>query len=316
MPKTIFMTGQSGFVGAALTEAMKEEYKIVPLVGDILDYASVKKQLEEADPNFIIHLAARTEVETSFYEPTSFSSINYVGSVNMIEASKNLPHLELFIFASTNETYGNQPKELWTAFDEHTPQNPSAPYAVAKVGCEKYLEYARQYYGLPYTILRQTNAYGRKDNDFFVVERIISQMLLNKDRVELGNREPWRNFLHIDDLVDLYQTILKNVHLAKGEVFCTGPDRPVQIKKLAQYIAAELQWKGEIVWGTRPERKGEVYFLNSTPAKATRVLGWEPEVELEYGLRKTIYHWKQKLGIPETNNTIGKEVNYVKENQS
>ena len=58
-----------------------------------------------------------------------------------------------------------------------TPPNPNAPYAVAKYGCEKYLEYAHRSYGLPFTAIRQTNAYGRKDNNFFVTEQIIYQML-------------------------------------------------------------------------------------------------------------------------------------------
>ena len=121
-------------------------------------------------PNFVVHLAARTEVEKSFGEPVSFSAINYVGTVNLVECCRRLPDLKLFVFASTMETYGWQPisdlvKRQGTlaeapVFDETTPQNPNAPYAVAKVGCEKYLEYAGRAYGIPWVALRQTNCYG------------------------------------------------------------------------------------------------------------------------------------------------------------
>lgn len=295
MKKTIFLTGASGFIGRALTDVLKDEYVIVPLEGDLLDYPAVKAQLGVVNPNFIIHLAARTEVEKSFYDPSSFSSVNYVGTVNMIEAARTLPNLELFVFSSTMETYGWQPTENWFPFTEETPQHPSAPYAVAKLACEFYLQYARRYFNFPYTILRQTNAYGRTDNDFFVVEQFITQMLKNPSKVSFGNREPYRNFLYISDLVDLYKTILHNADLARGEVFCTGPNNALRIEDLADLIAAQIGWSGEITWGTKPERPGEIYYLNSSSDKARRVLGWEPKVPLITGLNKTIAHWKGVL---------------------
>ena len=67
------------------------------------------KSIVAAAPNVVVHLAARTEVEASFYEQITFSEINYVGSVNLIEACKDLPDFKLFLFMSTMETYGWQP---------------------------------------------------------------------------------------------------------------------------------------------------------------------------------------------------------------
>jgi len=313
MSKCVFITGVQGFIGQALTfrlcqegyevhglytedQGQQKDKNVVYHQGNLLEYDKVGKILEEVNPNFIIHLAARTEVEKSFYDPIDFSTINYSGTVNMIEKSKNLSNLELFVFASTMETYGAVPHELWGVFDENTPQYPNAPYAVAKIACEYYLQYATRAYNFPWVALRQTNSYGRTDNDFFVVEQFITQMLNNPKEVNFGYREPYRNFLHIDDLIELYVKLLKNVHLVKGEIFCTGPDNVIQIEKLAELIANKLNWHGKINWGQKPERVGEIYFLNSTHAKAKKILGWEPRIGLSTGIDRTIKFWANKLG--------------------
>lgn len=309
--KKVFITGISGFIGKYLAEKLLSEgsyeihglvlngenqdlgFEYTPWTGSLTDFDLVGKHLQAVNPHFIIHLAARTEVEKSFYDPIHFQTVNYDGTVNLIEKSKNLSNLELFVFSSTMETYGAVPKTEWKPFDEETKQYPNAPYAVAKIGCEYYLKYAERAYNFPWTAFRQTNAYGRWDNNFFVVEQIITQMLDNPNEINLGYREPYRNFLYIDDLVDLYITTLKNVDLAKGEIFCTGPDNALQIKDLADFIADKLDWKGKINWGTKPPRAGEIYYLNSTAAKAKTILNWEPKTNLSDGIDKTIKMWRK-----------------------
>ena len=193
------MTGSSGFIGQHLSERLCGN-ELHFLACDLRDHLSVVSQVRSINPDIIIHLAARTEVEQSFYEQNVFSDVNYVGTVNLIEAAKHVPNLKNFIFASTMEVYGWQPisdiikdsKEdpnNIPAFDETTLPNPNAPYAVAKYACEKYLEYAHRSYGLPFTAIRQTNSYGRKDNNFFVTEQIIYQMLTNSKEINLGYAE-------------------------------------------------------------------------------------------------------------------------------
>jgi nucleoside-diphosphate-sugar epimerase len=178
------------------------------------------------------------------------------------------------------------------AFDETTPPNPNAPYAVAKYACEKYLEYAHRSYQLPFTAIRQTNAYGRKDNNFFVTEQIIYQMLTNDKEINLGYGEPYRNFIYIDDLLDAWESVIENPEKCAGEIFCIGPNNAIKIKDYVQMIADKLGWNGAVNWNTKPKRAGEIYLLNSVNDKITAKLGWYPKVDLNEGLDRTIGFWK------------------------
>jgi len=302
----IFITGTSGFIGSHLVKTLEDRHTIYSMESDLVDFDAVRQELFDFDPEVIVHLAARTEVEKSFYEQITFSQINYVGSVNLIDAACSLKNLKNFVFASTMEVYGWQPDsdvikkqgyiDTVPAFDEHTVPNPNAPYAVAKYGVEKYLEYARRSFNLPFCAIRQTNTYGRKENDFFVVEQIIMQMLTNPSVAKLGYATPYRNFLYIDDLIELWLLIVENPDLVSGgNLFTIGPNNAVQIKELARIIAEKLNWSGTIEWDAKPARPGEIYILNSTHDLVTRVTGWAPKVSLNDGLDQTIAHWKKVL---------------------
>ena len=300
----IFITGWQGFIGSHLRERLSE-HTLILLQNDLREHEAVQHELLDADPDIIVHLAARTEVEQSFYEQVTFSDVNYTGTVNLIEGAKRLKNLKNFVFASTMEVYGWQPisdlikngtNKGIIAFNEQTPPNPNAPYAVAKYACEKYLEYAHRSYDLPFTAIRQTNAYGRRDNDFFVTEQIITQMLKNKDEINLGYGTPYRNFIHIEDLLDAWEEVIRNPEKVVGEIFCLGPDNAIRIEDYVTLIANKLGWNGKINWNTKPERPGEIWLLNSTNQKITSKLGWSPKVTMNEGLDRTIDHWKSKIG--------------------
>lgn len=302
----ILLTGASGFIGQHLLPRLEKIGTVYKLQNNLLDFELVKEEVKQIKPDIIIHLAARTEVQKSFYEQTSFSQVNYVGTVNLIESTRLIDPMPYFVFASTMEVYGWQPisDEIQNtgtytnrvSFDEHTIPNPNAPYAVAKYGCEKYLEYAGRAYGLDYCSFRQTNAYGRKDNDYFVTEHIISQMLQSTE-CNLGYSDPYRNFIYIDDLLDVWMTVIENRNLCKGNFFTIGPDDPRQIKTCAEYISSQLKWNGKINWHTKPPRHGEIYWLNSNHNLITQKTGWTPKVSYEEGIDRTIHTWKQKLSV-------------------
>lgn len=302
----ILLTGASGFIGQHILPKLKNNGHIVHcLDSDLREYKKVEQEVLDQDPEIIIHLAARTEVEKSFYEPMTFGEVNYLGTVNLINVAVKLKNLKNFMFASTMEVYGWQPvsdeirdgnvPETIPAFDENTDPNPNAPYAVAKYACEKYLKYARRSLGLPFCALRQTNTYGRTDNDFFVVEQIIRQMLTGPE-VYLGYEKPYRNFLFINDLIDLWVHLVENCEkINQGEIFTIGPNNPIRIGDLTQKIATMIGWSGNIHWNSKPIRPGEIYLLNSNHDLITARTGWFPKTNLDDGLRKTIEIWKNKV---------------------
>ena len=312
------MTGADGFIGSHMKQRLAPHYDLGFLTADLRDHAEVRKQVQDFDPHVIVHLAARTEVEDSFYEQTTFSDINYTGTVNLIESARHCKSLQNFVFASTMEVYGWQPisdviregkedpEDIW-AFDEQTPPNPNAPYSVAKYGCEKYLEYANRSYNFPFTAIRQTNAYGRRDNNFFVTEQVIYQMLTNPKEIFLGYGEPYRNFIFIDDLLDAWEMVITNPDKVAGEIFCLGPDNAIKIKDYVDMIADKIGWSGTVHWNRKRARDGEIFLLNSSNAKITEKLGWAPKVNLSDGVDRTIAIWRDILA----NNTNFKNITNI-----
>lgn len=299
----IFITGASGFIGSHLMPRLAQYHQVHAMTSDLLNFDDVAREIAAVNPDIVVHLAARTEVERSFYEQNTFSQINYVGTVNLIEAAKTCTNLKNFVFASTMEVYGWQPisdeiqangfAQHPVAFDEHTVPAPNAPYAVAKYACEKYLEYMHRSQDFPFTAVRQTNSYGRRDNDFFVTEQIISQMLTNPYEIRLGYKEPYRNFLFVDDLIDAWLTIIDNPDASRGKIFTLGPDNAIKIKDYASMIANKLGWAGNIIWNAKPKRHGEIYWLNSNYNLIKSTLGWQPLTTLDQGLDRTIEIWQK-----------------------
>ena len=302
----VLITGSSGFIGQHMLPRLQDKFEIHCLSSDLRDHKAVNKEVQSFGPDLVVHLAARTEVEHSFYEQVEFSEINYVGTVNLIESMLQCKKIPKLIFASTMEVYGWQPvselirdgniPDIIPAFDPDTTiPNPNAPYAVAKFACEKYIEYAHRSCGLQYVIVRQTNAYGRTDNNFFVTEQIITQMLDNSNQCNLGYQEPYRNFIFITDLLDAWEIMIDQFDQISNNIFTLGPNNAISIDAYAKLIAKKLNWTGEINWNTKPKRPGEIWVLNSSEEKLTRLTGWKPKVSLDEGLNKTIQIWKNKL---------------------
>jgi nucleoside-diphosphate-sugar epimerase len=320
MTKTkVFVTGISGFIGSYLADRLLDEgYEVGGLLrqtnrlnypavqrligradlhyGSVTDFHSVAQALREFRPDVICHLGAITPVAYSFSHPHEVTETNYLGVVNMSEAAmKFLPGLQGMIFASSMEVYGHQ--EPTAPFEEALEPHPACPYAVAKLASEKYLQYLHYANEFPAVALRQTNCYGRRENDYFIVERIITQMLKG-ETVNLGERDPVRNFLYITDLVDLYMELIKAIPSETdlhGQVYNTGPANGVTIGELADRCAEMLDWHGRVNWNTIPKRPGEIFYLNSTPEKIAKTIQWEPKVSLDEGLRQTIEIWQENL---------------------
>lgn len=314
----VLVTGVSGFLGGYLAERLlKEGHEVAGYIrqsnrlnhpsfqkllgrvrmynGSLTDTHSVAWTLRDFQPEAIFHLGAVSPVAYSFDHPQEVTETNYLGSVNLFEAAlRECKALKRLVFASSMESYGHNPKR--EPFTEDDVQMPAAPYAVAKVAAEKYVQYLHYAHRFPGVSIRQTNAYSRKENDYFVVEAIITQMLKGKV-CNLGDPRPVRNFIFVDDLLDLYIKLLNAGPEVNGHVFNSGPDNGLTIAELAHKIKALIGWQGTINWNTRPVRPGEIFYLNSSAEKAKKMLDWEPQVSLADGLARTIDIWAENLGV-------------------
>jgi len=315
----VLVTGVSGFIGSYLADRLlKEGHQVAGLVrqtnrlnhpafqklkgdieihyGSLTDSRAVRQCVHDFKPEVVCHLGAITPVAYSFDHPQEVTETNYLGTINLAEAVLDeCQNFHRFIFASSMETYGFQ--RLHVPFVENQELHPACPYAVAKVAAENYLKYLHYAHQFPAVCFKQTNAYGRKENDYFVIEAIITQML-KSDTINLGDPRPVRNFIFIDDLVDLYiETMYSKNPLILGESFNTGPDNGLSIERLFLKIAELIGWEGKVNWNTRPRRPGEIWYLNSTPKKAEEYIGWKPKVGLQEGLIRTIEIWADNLGV-------------------
>jgi len=307
----VLVTGGSGFIGGQLIpkllDARYDVYSLERYVtgryvlgaqrlvktvfGDLRDYFTIRDLIRRIQPDVLIHLASISAVSYSYDHPNEVLDTNLSGTVNLAESCLHeVPRFKHFIFAGTSEEYGNQEK---LPIKENAELRPNSPYAVSKVAADKYLQYMRDAYDFPITVMRSFNTYGRKDNTHFVVERITTQMLKEK-AVMLGDPTPIRDLLYVDDHVRAYLTCLEN-EKAIGEAFnfCTG--RGVSIKQLVDLLRELTNFKGEVVWDTIPKRPLDISKLVGDNSKAKRLLGWKPKYALEKGLKMTVDFWKKQL---------------------
>jgi len=321
MEKRVLITGISGFLGERIAlKCLEEGYEVAGLVrqhpqhnqavenlkgkvtlyeGDTRDRTRIGNIIREFNPEYVAHLAALTRVSYSFGHELETFDTNAGGTVNMVMACRKYgTNLEKFVFASSMEAYGHQPDyhKQFKPFNEHTLPGVGSPYAVWKVCGDWFVRQQHYANDFPGIVLRQTNTYGRTYDDYFVVEAFVTAMLKNKKEVNFGNPEPVRNFMHVDDLVNLYLTLFKTENPdVFGKAFTIGPNNGITIKELADKIAEKLDWHGKINWYTREIRDGEIFYLNSENETVTNMTGWKPEISIDEGLDRTIAYWKEKL---------------------
>lgn len=308
----IFITGITGFVGEHLgRELAKRGYEVYGLAryvsnrhatdlsgvsvhyGDILDPIALREIFKDTQPDIIVHLAAQTSVYYSFTHPSEVYNVNFIGVTNVATAAmETIPELKKFIHASSVETYGNQKV---FPIKESFPLKPASPYGVAKVAAEYYLKYLYEGYDFPCITFRSTNTYGRGYNHSFVVEHIIYETLKKKEKILMGDPDPVRDFLHIDDEVEAYIKAIETKRDLFGEIMNTGTGREVSIRQLVGIIQEMIGFKSEITWNSISKRPFEIDKLVMDTEKIKELLNWYPKYSLETGLEKTINWWKEYL---------------------
>jgi len=194
------------------------------------------------------------------------------------------------VHTSTSEVYGTA---LRTPIDEGHPLQGQSPYSASKIGADKLVESFYCSYGLPALTIRPFNTYGPRQSARAVIPTIITQALRGNE-IRLGNLDATRDFTFVDDTVSGF---LKGAQAkgVEGGTYNLGTGTEISIGDLAEQIIKEIDRPVKIVVDPqrlRPE-KSEVFQLLADNSLAQKKLDWQPQIDLNTGLRKTI-NWIEK----------------------
>jgi dTDP-glucose 4,6-dehydratase len=189
---------------------IKGDVRDTLLVGDILNKSSI---------NIIVHFAAESHVDNSFFNSVSFTENNVLGTHTLLESARfyhsNTNQLKLFVHASTDEVYGEVSDDV--ARMETSVLDPTSPYAASKAGAEFFVKSYYYSYQLPVVITRCNNVYGINQYPEKVIPKFICQ-LLNGEKITIqGTGYVTRNFIHVDDVVSAFDIIINNADV--GNVY-------------------------------------------------------------------------------------------------
>lgn len=262
--KKYLVTGGDGFIGSSIVKAADATVFDIARGQDILN----KEQIIEAAKEFdgIFHCAAKISVPESFEKTDEYYAVNVVGTDNVSKTNKKI------VFSSSAAVYGTSDEKVNEDFE----LKPESPYGQNKVDAEKILSSG------PHIALRYFNVYPSRSG---VISKFIALAKENKDIVLAGDGSQVRDFIFIDDIVDANIKAMEYAN-ESFEVFNIASGVGTTIKELAELIIHLTDSESQIIY--RPLGKGDVPFSIADISKAKKVLGWEPKVTLEQGLRKIL----------------------------
>ena len=300
VPRTILVTGGAGFIGSHLVDRLVSEGHKVVVVDDLssgklrnqnkgavfyhADVAdsALTEVFEREKPYIVCHHAAQVGVAKSMKDPVGDASVNVLGSVRLLELSRQYG-VEKFIFSSpANNLYGDV---QYLPCDEAHPINPDTPFGLSKRAAEEYVVLYSQMYRLNYVILRYGNIFGPRQNSSGgsgVVSIFTRAMMEGKQPRIFGDGEQERDFLYVDDAVEANMLAIEG---GRG-IYNVGSGEGTSINRLFDMLKGILRYKWRPIYG--PARPGEVRKICLDNSRITHELEWKPKVDLMEGLERTV----------------------------
>jgi GDP-L-fucose synthase len=303
----VLVTGGGGFLGSHLVERLRAE-GLDPIVGrrddfDLTDAADAERLFAETRPELVFHLAAEVGgIGANRDNPGRYWYANLMMGAHVLEQSRKLG-VEKLVLVGTICSYPKlapipfHEEDLWNGYPEET----NAPYGVAKkallVGAQSY----RNQYEMNVIYLLPVNLFGPRDNfdpsTSHVIPALIRKMVEARDSgtgqvVLWGDGSPTREFLYVDDAARAL--LLASERCATSQPINVGTGTETRIRDLAEMICVLTGFEGETVWDeSRPDGQPRRY-LDVTRARG--MLGFEPEITLTEGLRRTIESFRYARG--------------------
>ncbi len=305
MKKTILITGGAGYIGPKLVQRMLDLGNRVVVVDNlssgfksnlnneakfyensIMD-KDFTKILETEKPDVVFHLAALKSVKESLKNPLKFAGENVIGSLNLLESMQKLK-IKNLVFFSTSGVYGDFVPNGGQV--ETQKESPSSPYACSKLAIEKYIQYYNSI-GMNGIVLRFANVYGvgGKSEIVGAINKFINQIKEGEKVVIDGDGEQTRDFIYVDDLIDLCEKISFTDFpkaIQKSMIYNVSTGKESTINQILNMISKDFDFKINFEYDKNSGVGQDRSVLNADLAKS--VFGWTANTSLEDGIKKTI----------------------------
>jgi nucleoside-diphosphate-sugar epimerase len=303
------VTGGAGFIGSNTVDELvkrghsvvvlddlsagKEENlaevrnKITFIKGSITDIETVRKAMHEAD--YVLHLAARTSVPRSVKDPIESNRINIDGTLNVLVAARDAK-VKRIVFAASSSAYGETP----TLPKVETMQPaPISPYGVTKFVGELYLRTFGRCYGLENVSLRYFNVFGPRQDPSSpysgVLAKFCTAALEQTQPVIFGDGEQTRDFTYVENAVQANLLAFEAPNVS-GKVFNVGVSGRVSLNEVVELLSKISGHRMDAKHD--PPREGDIRDSQADITQARNLLGYNPQVDFEDGLRRTFDWYK------------------------
>jgi len=318
--KNVFITGGNGFIGSNFLIYMtnkypdinfynydcnyycsskKNTYKLInkenykTFDGKIQDKSKILEILINYKIDTVIHFAAQSHVDTSFFNSLQYTDDNVLGTHILLDCIRLYNKLEKFIHISTDEVYGeNNNDDIKT---EKTLLCPTNPYSATKAAAEMIVNSYYYSFKIPIIIIRSNNVYGRHQYNEKVIPRFINQILNNEKITIQGDGDNKRSFLYIDDFVNGLEIVLNKGQI--GNIYNIGSADEISIIELAKMLLKLINNFDEnnddiqnyLTYIKDRNYNDRRYYISD---EKLRRLGWNKMKSLEDGLKETIEWYK------------------------
>lgn len=289
------ITGNRGFVGGHLTnELSKAGHKVygfdIKGKQDLLNYEQVRNYLDTIRPDYIFHLAGQAFVQESFTNPQRTVDVNIKGTINLLEAVKNLGIAPKILLACSSEEYGLvRPEEC--PINEDQPLRPQSPYAVTKVAADMLGDWYSKQYNLHIVRTRAFNHTGPNRGEMYVTSSFakqIAQIEKCGGVLKHGNLDAIRDFTDVRDMVRAYKMAID----LPPDVYNIGSGQGITIQKVLDIFRSYSDVKTEL--DKSRLRKTEVPRLVCDNSKFVKLTGWKPEILIEQTLLDLLDFWRER----------------------